>query len=57
VDDWRKVGGGLVRDDDERFRLDTRGRRYRFYLVWITQLPPGSERVEISEIKLFAPQR
>jgi eukaryotic-like serine/threonine-protein kinase len=54
---WRKVGGGLVREDDERLRLDTNGRRYRYYLVWITQLPPGAERVEISEIKLFAPQR
>jgi tRNA A-37 threonylcarbamoyl transferase component Bud32 len=57
VEGWRRVGGGLVRADDERFRLATGGRRYRYYLVWITQLPPGQERVEISEIKLFAPQR
>jgi eukaryotic-like serine/threonine-protein kinase len=27
--------------------------RYRFYLVWIVALPPGSEVAEISEITLF----
>jgi serine/threonine-protein kinase len=57
IDGWRRVGGGAVRDGDQRFRLATNGRRYRFYLVWITQLPPGEERVSISEIKLFAPKR
>ena len=30
-----------------------RGERYRYYLVWITELPPGEERVEISELALF----
>ena len=29
------------------------GKRYRYYLVWITKLPPGQERVEISEVSLF----
>ena len=30
-----------------------RGERYRYYLVWITELPPDTERVEIGELALF----
>ena len=51
---WTKLGGGTVRDDHQRFKLDTDGERYRFYLVWITELPPDQPRVEIGEIALFA---
>ena len=46
-----------MREKEQRFRLDTNGRRYRYYLVWITKLAPGQTRVSISEIKLFAPKR
>jgi serine/threonine-protein kinase len=54
---WQRVGGGDVRTAEQRMRLSTDGKSYRYYLVWITRLPPGSSQVEISEIKLFAPQR
>ena len=40
----------------QRFKLDT-GDRHRYYLVWITALPKGSERVKIAEVTLFAPRR
>ncbi len=50
---WTRIGGGTVRSDHQRFRLDADGRRYRYYLVWITALPPNSQRVEIAEIFLF----
>ncbi len=50
---WTRVGGGPVRSADQRFRLDTGGERYRYYLVWITELPPDTERVEIGEVALF----
>ena len=50
---WTKLGGGTVRNDDQRFKLDTGGERYRYYLVWITELPPNSQRVEIGELALF----
>jgi len=42
-----------VGKSDQRFQLDTGGTSYRYYLVWITQLAPDSERAEISEIRLF----
>jgi tRNA A-37 threonylcarbamoyl transferase component Bud32 len=36
-----------------RVDLDTATNRYRYYLVWITQLPPDRERAAISEVRLF----
>jgi serine/threonine-protein kinase len=52
-DGWTKVGGGTVTDKDKRFKLDTGGVAYRYYLVWITKFAPGASRAEISEIRLF----
>ena len=36
-----------------RVKLDTGGKRYRYYLVWITKLPPQGSSVSIAEIRLF----
>jgi eukaryotic-like serine/threonine-protein kinase len=36
-----------------RVRLNTDGKRYRYYLVWITSLPPEASTVEIAEVRLF----
>src|SRR3954453_9521627 len=36
-----------------RVKLDPGGKRYRYYLVWITKLPPEKTSVEIAEIRLF----
>jgi eukaryotic-like serine/threonine-protein kinase len=36
-----------------RVKLDPGGKRYRYYLVWITKLPPEKSSVEIAEIRLF----
>ena len=33
--------------------IDSAGTRYRYYLIWITKLPPGSKTVELSEATLF----
>jgi serine/threonine-protein kinase len=54
ISGWKKVAGGTVEAKRKRFRLD--GDRHRYYLVWITALAPGSERVKISEITLFTPR-
>jgi serine/threonine-protein kinase len=34
--------------------LDTAGNRFRYYLIWIEELPPEEESVEITEVVLFA---
>ena len=33
--------------------LDTAGVRYRYYLVWITKLPPGGQSVSLNEVALY----
>jgi serine/threonine-protein kinase len=50
---WKEVGGGTVERKKQRFPLETGGERYRYYLVWITALPPGASKVEINELALF----
>jgi serine/threonine-protein kinase len=55
IDGWEKVAGGNVDSKRHRFRLN--GDRHRYYLVWITGLAPGEQRVKIAEITLFAPRR
>ena len=49
---WTKVSPtvkGVAQD--QRFELDTAHRRFRYYLVWITNLPEGG-RVDIRELSL-----
>ena len=42
------------RSKDKRFKLDTGGTAYRYYLVWITEAGRGdADSAEISEIRLF----
>ena len=38
--------------DRERIRL-TGGGSYRYYLIWLTTLPPGQQSASISELTLF----
>jgi hypothetical protein len=50
---WTRLAGPVRIGETARVRLDTGGRRYRNYLVWITKLPPGARRAAISEITLL----
>ncbi|HSD77333.1 MAG TPA: protein kinase, partial [Solirubrobacteraceae bacterium] len=53
LDGWTKVGAFTADATKNRIDLSTGGKRFRYYLVWITQLPPGETSAEISEIRLF----
>ena len=55
VDDpgWTKIGGARVASRRERIGLDTAGMRYRYYLVWITELPPDEQKVTIADLTLY----
>ncbi len=56
VAEWTKVGGGKIDASAKTFNLDTGGQRFRYFLVWITQLvDDGSGRfsASVSEIKLL----
>jgi len=50
---WRKLADLNDVQTRQMVKLDTGGKRYPFYLVWITQLPPGKSKVEISDLALF----
>lgn len=50
---WKRVADFTVTSTSQRIPLDTAGQRFRYYLVWITKLPPGQEKAEISEILLY----
>jgi eukaryotic-like serine/threonine-protein kinase len=53
LDGWQQVADFTVTDKTQRIDLDTARQRFRYYLIWITKLPPGKENVEISEVLLF----
>jgi eukaryotic-like serine/threonine-protein kinase len=53
---WTKLGGGTVEKKQQTFKLDTGDRRYRYYLVWITALPPEHDQVAITQLTLSAPK-
>ncbi|MDP9377754.1 MAG: protein kinase [Actinomycetota bacterium] len=48
---WKKLAGGTVKAKQTIFPLRPTAR-YRYYLVWITALPPNDPRVQIDEIGL-----
>ena len=50
---WTAVSATREVASTEKFDLDTAGQPARHYLVWITKLPEGADRAEISEILLF----
>jgi len=50
---WRRVAAIASAARKQTVSLKTAGRRYRYYLLWITKLPPGGSKVQISEIALF----
>ncbi len=56
LDGWEHVGGGEVGRERQRFPIDS-PEPHRYWLVWITKLPPDSGKVEIDEIVLYAPKR
>jgi hypothetical protein len=46
------VSSAATVEQDHTFRLRTRGRKYRYYLLWISELPRGGE-AEIQELALL----
>jgi serine/threonine-protein kinase len=38
----------------ERIQLSVGGHRFRYYLIWLSTLPPGMQRATISDVTLFS---
>ena len=52
LDGWKKVGGPADVGETAKIPLDTGGRKYRYYLVWVTKLGDGEDQAAISELTL-----
>jgi serine/threonine-protein kinase len=51
---WTEVAGDReIRKSKQSIDLNTNGTAYRYYLVWITALPPQKEKVELAEVALY----
>jgi serine/threonine-protein kinase len=51
IGDWTKVSGRTRVKQEERIALDTAGTQFRYYLLWIVELPPGN-KADIRELSL-----
>ncbi len=47
------VGTSAKVRNGERIALHTNGQRHRYYLLWMTTLPPGRQSATISDLTLF----
>jgi eukaryotic-like serine/threonine-protein kinase len=47
------VGQSNAVRDHERIRLTPGGQRFRYYLIWITTLPPNMQSLAITDLTLF----
>jgi hypothetical protein len=47
------LGASTYVHDVERLSINTGGRRFRYYLLWLSTLPPGMQRATISGVTLF----
>jgi hypothetical protein len=47
------VGQSSYVHDRERIQLNPGGGRFRYYLLWITTLPPNTESAGITDLTLF----
>jgi serine/threonine-protein kinase len=50
---WADLAGVESVHRSEKIPINSAGRRYRYYLVWITRLPPGRNLVTLNEITLY----
>jgi hypothetical protein len=50
---WQLVGPRTRVGRRASLPIDTRGRRFRFYLVWIVKLPAPGNKAEINELTLL----
>ena len=50
---WTRLSRVRRVKEDFTFRFNTRGHKYRNYLLWISELPPDEQKAEVQELSLF----
>jgi len=54
IEGWTPVSDQTkITEDDQRIPLDTGGREFEYYLIWIVDPLPEGGKVEIAELSLF----
>ncbi len=53
ADGWTVVGSKGAVNRRQDIMLSTPGARHRYFLIWITGLPPGQNSVQLAEILLY----
>jgi serine/threonine-protein kinase len=53
---WTKLAGPTVTTSKTQFKFANNNKAFRYYLVWITKLPPGKAQASISELSLSIPR-
>ncbi len=53
---WVAVGSAKSVAKRQKIMLSRGTTRYRYYLVWITSLPPNRQSVSLNEVTLYRPQ-
>jgi hypothetical protein len=51
IRDWTRVSGRTRVGETEEIQLDAAGQRFRYYLLWVVELPPGN-KADIRELSL-----
>lgn len=54
---WIQVGSAPYVHSRQTIAINRAGRSYRYYLVWITNLPPGRDSASVNEITLYREKR
>jgi len=52
IDGWTRIGGTTTIGETGRISLDSAGRPFRYYLLWIVKLPAGG-KASIAELTLL----
>jgi serine/threonine-protein kinase len=50
---WTKVGSATKVKSRQDITLSSAGKRYRYWLVWVTSLPPNAQSVSLNEVSLY----
>jgi eukaryotic-like serine/threonine-protein kinase len=51
--DWGRPLASITVTSRKKVYLPTRGRSYRYYLIWIYRLPPGKDHAEVATVRLY----
>ena len=54
---WAMVGHAASVAQRQTIAINRAARSYRYYLVWITSLPPGHDGASVNEITLYREKR